>query len=94
MQPMAITSRRAATIARGEAKDARRIAALQQPAADAAIRIQAGAYTAHTALLCSELLTMQESAAFRRTPTGEERYTSIVNAFCGLATAEIVRLGL
>lgn len=74
--------------------EARRLAEVQQPATDAAARIQAAAYAAHTGMLCTEILTALESQAFRRAPTGEERYTSIVNQFAGLCCHELAKLAL
>lgn len=75
-------------------QSARQLAEVQRPATDAAARLQAAAYVAHTGMVCTEILTALESQAFRRAPTGEERYTAIVNQFAGLACHELAKLAL
>jgi hypothetical protein len=61
---------------------------------EASARLQAAAYAAHTGMLCTEVLTALESQAFRRAPTGEERYTAIVNQYAGLVCHELAKLAL
>lgn len=75
-------------------RTARHFAAVQQPASDAAARIQAAGYAAHCGLVCAEILTSLESQAIQRTPLIEPRTKAIVDQYAGLVCTELAKLAL
>lgn len=70
----------------------REIAEAQVPARVAAARVRSAAYVGFVGMSCCQALTVMESQAFRMAPTGEERYTAIVNAYAGMVVAELGQL--
>jgi hypothetical protein len=68
------------------ARSARRA---QVPAQLAAARIEAGAFTTHTAMHHAGMLSATEARLIQQAPLGECRYKAIADAFAGYACHEI-----
>ncbi len=67
----------------------------QMPAKRAAARIQAAAYTTHTALTCVEILTgLEQQAAERQGPMIDARARMLVDQYTGLCATELARLAM
>jgi hypothetical protein len=82
-RPLAVRDRRTAA----EVRKARR------PALLAAARIEAAAFTAHTAMHHAGMLSATEARLIQQAPLGEPRYKAIADAFAGYACHEIAMLG-
>ena len=73
----------------------RELVAAQRPAKIAAARIQAAAFTAHTGLVCTEVVTAAEvQAVARQGAVLDARAKAIGDTFAGLVTTELARLAL
>ncbi len=73
----------------------RDLIAEQMPAKRAAARIQAAAYTTHTALTCVEILTgLEQQAAERQGPMIDARAKALVDQYTGLCATELARLAI
>lgn len=64
----------------------------QLPATIAAARIEAAAFTAHTAMHHAGMLSATEARLIQQAPLGECRYKAIADAFAGYACHEIALL--
>lgn len=73
----------------------RDLIAVQRPAKLAAARIQAAAFTAHTGLICTEVVTAAEvQAVSRQGAVLDARAKAIGDTYAGLVTTELARLAL
>lgn len=67
----------------------------QMPAKRAAAKIQAAAFTTHTALTCVEMLTnLEQQAAERQGPMVDARARMIVDQYTGLCATELAKLAM
>lgn len=67
----------------------REMALAQRQAGVAAARIEAAAFTAHSAMHHAGMLSATEARLIQQAPLGEGRYKAIADAFAGYACHEI-----
>ncbi len=84
--------RGSAALRPGRRRLSRELATAQRPAQLAAARIEAAAFTTHTALHHAGMLSAVEARLIQQAPLGEPRFKAIADAFAGYACHEIALL--
>lgn len=76
----------------GRRRLSRELVVAQRPARVAAAKIEAAAFTAHTAMHHVGMISATEARLIQQAPLGECRYKAIADAFAGYACHEIALL--
>jgi hypothetical protein len=83
------------SLTRAGRQEATAVRAAQLPAKCATVRIQAAAITAHSGLVCTEILTSLEVQATRRQGAViDDRAKAIVDTYAAMVATELARLPL